>query len=60
MRDLWIMRQKSAFDKMLGLASTGRANPNAGSEQDQQVDETFFKVRYQYAPLTTKTNSRVL
>ena len=43
---------------MLGLASTGRANPNASSEQDQQVDETFFKVRYQYAPLTTKTNSR--
>jgi hypothetical protein len=49
---------ESAFDKMLGLASTGRANPNASSEQDQQVDETFFKVRYQYAPLTTKTNSR--
>jgi hypothetical protein len=49
---------EEAFDKMLGLASTGRANPNASSEQDQQVDETFFKVRYQYAPLTTKTNSR--
>jgi len=49
---------EEGLDKMLGLASTGRANPNAASEQDQQVEETFFKVRYQYAPLTTKQNSR--
>ena len=50
--------QEEGLDKMLGLASTGRANPNASSDQDGQVEETFFKVRYQYAPLTTKQNSR--
>jgi hypothetical protein len=50
--------QEEGLDKMLGLASTGRANPNASSEQDEQIEETFFKVRYQYAPLTTKQNSR--
>jgi hypothetical protein len=50
--------QEEGLDKMLGLASTGRANPNASSEQDEQVGETFFKVRYQYAPLNTKDNSR--
>lgn len=50
--------QEEALDKMLGLASTGRAIPNAKSEQDSEVDGVQFKVRYQYAPLTTKNNSR--
>jgi hypothetical protein len=50
--------QEEALDKMLGLASTGRAIPNAKSEQDEEVDGVQFKVRYQYAPLTTKSNSR--
>ena len=50
--------QEEALDKMLGLASTGRAIPNAKSEQDQEVDGVQFKVRYQYAPLVTKGNSR--
>ena len=50
--------QEEGLDKMLGLASTGRALPNSPSEQDEQVGETFFKVRYQYAPLATKDNSR--
>ena len=50
--------KEEGLDKMMGFASTGRANPNASSEQDEQVEETFFKVRYQYAPLTTKQNSR--
>jgi hypothetical protein len=50
--------QEEALDKMLGLASTGRAIPNAKSEQDAEVDGVQFKVRYQYAPLTTKNNSR--
>jgi len=50
--------QEEALDKMLGLASTGRAIPNASSEQDEEVDGVQFKVRYQYAPLTTKANSR--
>ena len=43
--------QEETLDKMLGLASTGRAIPNAGSEQDEIVGERFFKVRYQYSPL---------
>ena len=31
--------------------TTGTARPNAKSEQDEVVDGTQFKVRYQYAPL---------
>jgi len=54
--------QEEALDKMIGLASTGTARPNAGSEQDGEVEEDDkvlkFKVRYQYAPLKTKPNSR--
>lgn len=50
--------QEEALDKMIGLASTGTARPNAGSEQDGEVEELRFKVRYQYAPLQTKANSR--
>ena len=51
-------KTEEALDKMLGFASTGRAIPNAKSEQDEEVDGVQFKVRYQYAPLTTKQNSR--
>jgi hypothetical protein len=43
--------QEETLDKMIGLASTGRAIPNAGSEQDAEVGDRLFKVRYQYAPL---------
>lgn len=43
--------QEDALDKMIGLASTGSAKPNAKSEQDGEVDDMKFKVRYQYAPL---------
>ena len=54
--------QEEALDKMIGLASTGSARPNANSEQDGEVEEDDkvlkFKVRYQYAPLQTKPNSR--
>lgn len=54
--------QEEALDKMIGLASTGSARPNAKSEQDGEVEEDDkvlkFKVRYQYAPLQTKPNSR--
>ena len=46
--------QEESLDKMIGLASTGRANPNADSEQDIAL----FKVRYQYAPLRASSNSR--
>lgn len=50
--------QEEALDKMIGLASTGSARPNANSEQDGQVDEKRFKVRYQYAPLTINKNDK--
>ena len=43
--------QEEALDKMIGLASTGTARPNAKSEQDAEVDDMKFKVRYQYSPL---------
>ena len=45
-------KQEEALDKMIGLASTGTARPNAKSKQDEVTDDlTAFKVRYQYAPL---------
>jgi len=50
--------QEEALDKMIGLASTGSARPNAKSNQDGEVDGTNFKVRYQYAPLQVGANSR--
>ena len=50
--------QEEALDKMIGLASTGTARPNAESEQDGEADGLKFKVRYQYAPLQTQDNSR--
>ncbi len=51
--------QEEALDKMIGLASTGSARPKANSDQDGENDEGVqFKVRYQYAPLRTQTNSR--
>ena len=50
--------QEEALDKMIGLASTGTARPNATSEQDGEVEDMKFKVRYQYAPLATQSNSR--
>ena len=49
--------QEEALDKMLGLASTGSARPNASSEQDGEVEDLRFKVRYQYAPLKTTTKN---
>lgn len=50
--------QEETLDKMIGLASTGIARPNASSEQDGEVEEVKFKVRYQYAPLKVSANSR--
>ena len=50
--------QEETLDKMIGLASTGAARPNANSEQDGEVEEVKFKVRYQYAPLKVSANSR--
>ena len=56
--------QEEALDKMIGLASTGTARPNAKSEQDGESEDVQsgemikFKVRYQYAPLKVSDNSR--
>jgi len=36
------------LDLSLANTSTGTARPNAKSEQDAKIDETNFKVRYQY------------
>lgn len=49
----------SAFKKAWNFVSTGRAIPNAKSDQDGEDKEGLqYKVRYQYAPLKTSANSR--
>ena len=51
--------QEEALDKMIGLASTGTARPNASSEQDgENAAGEKFRVRYQYSPLKAGANSR--
>ena len=42
---------KSLLSKLWEFVSTGTARPNAKSSQDETIDGTQFKVRYQYAPL---------
>ena len=55
--------QEERLDKMLSFASTGRAYPNAKSQQDgtskqQSQKGVQFLVRYSYEPKTTSPNSR--
>ena len=51
--------QEEALDKMIGLASTGSARPNAKSSQDgSNAEGDKFLVRYQYSPLKAGPNSR--
>ena len=38
----------SLLSKIWNFASTGTARPNASSEQDKKIGETYFKVRYRY------------
>jgi hypothetical protein len=40
--------KKSILSKIWNLATTGTTRPNAKSEQDKQIGETYFKVRYRY------------
>ena len=47
---------KSLLSKLWEFVTTGTARPNAKSEQDEVVDGTQFKVRYQYAPLKDTFN----
>jgi hypothetical protein len=52
-------KKESLLSKIWRFATTGTARPNANSEQDGENEEGVkFKVRYQYAPLRTSTNSR--
>lgn len=44
-------KEESFLSKLWNFATTGTARPNAKSSQDEVVDDTQFKVRYQYAPL---------
>jgi hypothetical protein len=44
-------KDKSLLSKIWNFVSTGTARPNAKSKEDENVDGTQFKVRYQYAPL---------
>jgi hypothetical protein len=55
--------QEERLDKMLKLTSTGRAYPNAKSEQDgtskqQSQQGVEFLVRYTYSPKKVSANSR--
>lgn len=51
--------QEEVLDKFLNLASTGTARPNAKSEDDGMNSQgEFFRVRYQYSPLSASSNSR--
>ena len=40
--------KQSLLSKLYNLVSTGTARGNASSEQDKQVKDKFFKVRYRY------------
>lgn len=51
--------QEEYLDSILQFAKTGEAFPNAKSEQDGETkDGRKYKIRYSYAPGTTKANSR--
>ena len=41
-------QKKSMLSKVWELIGTGRARPNAQSNQDKEVDGFYFKVRYKY------------
>lgn len=45
--------KKSLFSKLVELVSTGTANPNAKSEQDENIDGFKFITRYVYAGETS-------
>ena len=48
----------SIGQKIINLVSTGRANPNAKSEQDQVIGEDKYLVRYEYYPKTITADTR--
>ena len=58
------LKNKSLLSKIYDFVTkkkeinTGRAVPNAKSEQDAEIDGTKYKVRYEYFPKKTSANSR--
>lgn len=51
--------QEEYLDSILQFAKTGEAFPNAKSDQDGETkDGRKYKIRYSYAPGTTKPNTR--
>ena len=51
-------KDKSTLSKIWEFVTTGTARPNSKSSQDEVVKDAAFKVRYQYAPLRTSSDSR--
>lgn len=41
-------KEPNLLSKIWNFATTGTARPNAKSEQDKKIGETYFKVRYRY------------
>ena len=52
------LNKPSLLSKIWNFATTGTARPNAKSSQDGEAKGFKYKVRYQYAPLTTSADSR--
>jgi hypothetical protein len=52
------LNKPSLLSKIWNLATTGTARPNAKSSQDGEANGFKYKVRYQYAPLRTSSDSR--
>ena len=52
------LNEPSLLSKIWNFATTGTARPNAKSSQDGEAKGFKYKVRYQYAPLTTSADSR--
>lgn len=52
------LNEPSLLSKIWNFVSTGTATPNSKSKQDKTVEGVQYKVRYRYAPSSTKANSR--
>lgn len=46
--DKWELVDEGEVDYELEMASTGTARPDAKSEQDEEIDDKIYKVRYKY------------
>jgi len=50
--------EPSILKKITNLISTGTARPNVKSEQDEQVKDHYYRVRYKYSPSRVSANTR--